>query len=283
LATTAFVLANAGGISGLTTGVIPKAASSTTVANSALDDGATTANTLTYTGTGGIKAASFQGTGTTPSMFSLPAGTGSIATLPANSGGFAAPGTGGTAYLYKLPATAVAGILHAAAPATGDGVNESALTSSPVSLTADVSGLLPNANLANPSTTVNGTVCTLGSTCAPTAVAGASAFTTLTDGAPITWAAGAVALANASVTLVHTTSTRAVNITGMTNGTNGVLVIKQDATGGAALTLGTGCTWYIGGATGFVASTTLTLTTTASAINILAFTYDGTNCYGNLR
>jgi hypothetical protein len=150
-------------------------------------------------------------------------------------------------------------------------------------LTADVTGLLPNANLAHPSTTVNGTVCTLGGTCSPTSAAGASAFTTLTDGAPITWAAGAVALANASVTLVHTTATRAVNITGMTSGTNGVLVIKQDATGGAALTLGTGCTWYIGGSTGFVASTTLSLTTTASAINILAFTYDGTNCYGNLR
>src|SRR5205823_2187306 len=38
-----------GGISGLTTGFIPKAASSTTIANSLLDDGATTASTLTYT------------------------------------------------------------------------------------------------------------------------------------------------------------------------------------------------------------------------------------------
>lgn len=39
------------------------------------------------------------------------------------------------------------------------------VTSSPVSLTADVSGSLPNANLANPATTVNGQTCTLGSTC----------------------------------------------------------------------------------------------------------------------
>lgn len=34
-----------------------------------------------------------------------------------------------------------------------------------VSLTADVTGALPNANLANPSTTVNSQTCTLGSTC----------------------------------------------------------------------------------------------------------------------
>lgn len=38
---------------------------------------------------------------------------------------------------------------------------------SSVSLTADVTGLLPNASLANPSLTANGATCTLGSTCAP--------------------------------------------------------------------------------------------------------------------
>lgn len=36
-----------------------------------------------------------------------------------------------------------------------------------VDLTADVTGLLPNGNLANTSTTVNGTSCTLGSSCTP--------------------------------------------------------------------------------------------------------------------
>jgi hypothetical protein len=47
-----------GTISGLTTGVIPQAASSTTIANSSpqLDNAVTTANTLTYAGTGGITA-----------------------------------------------------------------------------------------------------------------------------------------------------------------------------------------------------------------------------------
>jgi hypothetical protein len=54
-----------GGISGLTTGYIPKASSSTAIANSLLDDGITTPNTLTYAGTGGISAKSFTSTDTT--------------------------------------------------------------------------------------------------------------------------------------------------------------------------------------------------------------------------
>jgi hypothetical protein len=118
-------------------------------------------------GAGNLVVNSITGGGTVPGKMSLFAGVGNIPALAANSAGFAAPISGGTSYLYKFPATATAGILHAAAPATGDGVNESALTSSPVSLTADVTGLLPNGNLANPATTVNGVPCTLGSTCAP--------------------------------------------------------------------------------------------------------------------
>jgi len=46
----------AGGISGLTTGYIPKASGPATVVNSAADDGITKANTFTYTGSGGITA-----------------------------------------------------------------------------------------------------------------------------------------------------------------------------------------------------------------------------------
>jgi hypothetical protein len=98
-------------------------------------------------GAGTMTCLGFKTNGTTPTAISLPAGTGSIPALAANSAGLAAPVTGGTAYLYKLPATAVAGILHAATPATADGVNESAITSSAVSLTADVSGNLPVTNL----------------------------------------------------------------------------------------------------------------------------------------
>lgn len=106
-------------------------------------------------------------------------------------------------------------------------------------------------------------------------------FVTLTDGATVAWAAGASG--NSALAMNHTTATRAINVSGLVSGGSYVLALKQDATGGAAATLGTGCTWYQGGATGYTALTTLTLTTTANAINILAFTYDGTNCYANLR
>jgi hypothetical protein len=112
---------------------------------------------------------------------------------------------------------------------------------------------------------------------------GSPSFSTLTDGSSVTWAIGSALLANSTLTLVHTTATRSINLTGLVNGGTYVVVLKQDSTGGAAATLGTGCTWYQGGSSGFIASTTLALTTTASAINILAFVYDGTNCYANLR
>lgn len=104
-------------------------------------------------GSGNLTVASLTASGTTPGSASLAAGTGSIPTLPANSGGFAAPVTGGTAYLAKLPATITAGIAHFGTPGTVDGVNESALTSSLVSLPADVTGLLPHANIASTAVT----------------------------------------------------------------------------------------------------------------------------------
>lgn len=77
---------------------------------------------------GNVVAAGFIGSGTTPSAIILPAGTGNIAALPASSAGFATPGTGGTPYLIKLPPTINAGIPILAAPASGDGVNESVMT-----------------------------------------------------------------------------------------------------------------------------------------------------------
>lgn len=109
------------------------------------------------------------------------------------------------------------------------------------------------------------------------------AFTTQTDSASVTWAISSALIASTSLTMVHTTSTRALNLTGLVNGGSYTIIFKQDSTGGAAATLGTGCTWYQGGSSGFTALTTLALTTTANAINILSFIYDGTNCYGNLR
>jgi hypothetical protein len=80
-----------GGISGLTTSKIPKAASSTTIADSALDDGLTTANTLTYTGSGGITASAG------PLKAGLSGGVGGTLTLPE---GTAATASAGNDVLY---------------------------------------------------------------------------------------------------------------------------------------------------------------------------------------
>jgi len=58
-----------------------------------------------------------------------------------------------------------------------------------------------------------------------------------------------------------------------------VLVLTQDATGGEGLVLGTGCTWKAVNA----GAGAVVLTNAANAIDILTFTYDGTNCYAALQ
>lgn len=148
-------------------------------------------------------------------------------------------------------------------------------------------------------TTVNGQTCTLGSTCTVvdstkvatsttvnghalssnvTVTAGdlgvGSSFASVTDASPIAWNVGTVLIANGTVTLVHTTSTRALNVSNMVNGGTYTLIAKQDSTGSALMTLGSGCTWK---------GDTLTLSTAANKIDILTWMYDGTNCYLNLK
>lgn len=105
----------------------------------------------------------------------------------------------------------------------------------------------------------------------------------LADGNPLT-----VPMANSpgycgEVTLSHTLSTRTVNITGLVNGSFFELILIQDATGGANATGGTGCVWYLGTDSGYVANSTFNLTAAANAANILTGFFDGTNCWANLR
>jgi hypothetical protein len=90
----------------------------------------------------------------------------------------------------------------------------------------------------------------------------------LADGATITWniASGY----NATVTLA---GNRTLAINNATAGCYGTLKIVQDATGSRTITLPAGSK-VISGGTGAV-----TLTTTASAIDILTFFYDGTNFF----
>jgi hypothetical protein len=184
-----------------------------------------TASTNLWTSNVALAAPSFTGTGTTPAAMRLVAGSGSIPALTANSAGFAAPATGGTAFLYKLPATAAAGILHAAAPASNDGVNESALTSSAVSLSADVSGVLPVANggtgsavadttfTVSTSTTINANSCTPASGSGGTSVT----MTNLTS----------------AMTLAITPNADITNTTGWGNPAAGVLYVTLAPGSGA--------------------------------------------------
>lgn len=104
-----------------------------------------------------------------------------------------------------------------------------------------------------------------------------NSFASQTDAATVTWAIASAKCANASLTFTVHSGSRTLNLTGLVNGGSYVLWIKQDATGGEGLTLGTGCTWKVsGGGAGAV-----TPSVAASAIDVLAFTYDGTNCYLN--
>jgi len=104
-------------------------------------------------------------------------------------------------------------------------------------------------------------------------------FASQTDGATVTWAIGSTMCANASLTFTTHGGSRTLNLTGMVNGGSYVLKIIQDGTGGEGLTLGTGCTWKVSGG----GSGAITPSTSASAIDVLAFTYDGTNCYANFN
>lgn len=100
-----------------------------------------------------------------------------------------------------------------------------------------------------------------------------------TDGATVTWAIASVPFANATLTFTTHGGNRTLNITNPVSGGNYILRLVQDGTGGEGLILGTGCTWKVsGGGAGAI-----TLSTGANAIDILAFYYDGTNCYANLN
>ncbi len=102
----------------------------------------------------------------------------------------------------------------------------------------------------------------------------ASTFDTQTDAGTVTWAIGSVLNAQATLTFTVHSGNRTLNITGPVVGGNYVLKLKQDGTGGEGLILGTGCTWLV--ANGGAGAVTLTATT--GALDVLTFTYDGTNC-----
>lgn len=91
------------------------------------------------------------------------------------------------------------------------------------------------------------------------------AFVTLTDGATITWDLGSYPTGHAVVTLA---GNRTLAISNPVAGGSGTLIVKQDATGTRTLTLPAGSK-VVGGS--------LTLSTAANAVDVIAFVYDGTN------
>lgn len=96
------------GISGLTTGFFPKAASPTTLTNSLCDEGITTASTVTCSDTAGLAAKFFTATGTTAGFFA--AGQGSAnGHATANTITLEAPAAV-TSYELVLPGTATTGL-----------------------------------------------------------------------------------------------------------------------------------------------------------------------------
>lgn len=97
---------------------------------------------------------------------------------------------------------------------------------------------------------------------------GPSPYVTLTDGATITWAVS-LGVNNAVVTLG---GNRTLSITGATNGMMGTLWVNQPSSGGPftlALPAGSKVIYGGGGA--------VLLSTAASAVDVLTWTYNGTN------
>jgi hypothetical protein len=128
-------------------------------------------------------------------------------------------------------------------------------------------------NLSSYSSCLVGTLCTMSGTAVT-----ANSPTSLTDASTVTWNLGN-AYMNASWTFTVHSGSRTLDITNPVAGGTYILRLVQDGTGGEGLTLGTGCTWKVSnGGSGAV-----TLSTSANAIDILSFYYDGTNCYANLN
>jgi hypothetical protein len=125
----------------LATGFLPKANGTNSIINSGCDEGVTTANVFTCSDTAGasFKSLTTTGTGVASQVNLTPSGT-SPATV-SGAASLGVPNTVTTPGVYLLPAAPATGIWHAS---NASGIVTDTLSA--VSLTADVSGILPVAN-----------------------------------------------------------------------------------------------------------------------------------------
>jgi hypothetical protein len=106
---------------------------------------------------------------------------------------------------------------------------------------------------------------------------------TWNGGGSMTWAIASSGVASLKLLPTHNTAST-LNLTGLVNGGSYVVTLTQDATGTGTTTLnlGTGCTaWYVLNSTDYATASSVTITSTASHGDVLAFTYDGTNCWAS--
>jgi hypothetical protein len=112
----------------------------------------------------------------------------------------------------------------------------------------------------------------------PSVIGVSPTFSTVSDASPIAWDLQHNFIQNGIVSLNHSTSTRALNVSNMQAGGFYHLAFVQDSTGGASVTLGSGCTWIVNNSP----TSTLSIPLTANAVSVAEVTYDGTYCYVDL-
>ena len=226
----------------------------------------------TLTGTSSITLGTNGGTGGSVVLNGSTSGSATINTSP--SGVLALPsGTTATSMSLTTPSIGVA---------TATSVNKVAITAPATSATLTVADGTTISNTVTMNVAKTAGVANSGIPYYDTTTSQSTddlTFAALTDGATVTWAIGSVPMQNKTLTFTTHGGNRTLNITNPVNGGSYVLWVKQDGTGGEGLILGTGCTWKVsGGGAGAI-----TTSTGANAIDVLAFTYDGTNCYANFN
>lgn len=224
---TAAANGSGGGITGLTTGFFPKAASATTIANSLCDEGITTANVFTCANTGGgkftgqisIASASGVGGGDVDVEGTAPTGVALSDILWADS----------TAHRFKM-------INNNGSALNFVGIATAGTSGHLVAFAGNGIDLIDGGAAPATSTTVNGVTCTLGSTCTVTAAAGTLTGTTLNS-----------TVVTSSLTALGTIASLVATSSALGTATATSLLASGNVDGTAPVTITIGTTASLGG------------------------------------